>query len=985
MAMLSPFPNDAVGWLGFLLQVSARGTVVLALAALVCLALSRASAALRHLIWTLAIICLLSLPLLSVLLPSWQVRGIPRVLAATTVPMPERTLQPESASGTEATAAAKTVGTQGARADSASGSRHAAKSSPATAPAPRRPIRELIWPAALLFWAVGALVGFLYWLTGAVALMRLRRRAHPIADPSWSELLSETSAQLQLRRPVTLLRSPLGIVPMVWGWQRPVLLLPAGADSWSRERKRLVLLHELAHAKRADCLTQLLGQLARAIYWFHPLVWLALHRLRREREQACDDLVLGSGFRGSEYAGHLLSIANSFQQLALAQTVAIAVSRPAGIESRIRALLDPRRSRRGVTRPAALLAALVAAALLVALASARGASAAADADQHQPGVREQWQPQTENDPRLQQPVRIEILGRAAVPGLELLSEKTGVSLQVAPEDLETVGDRKFTVIAQGCSLKAIMVQLPKALQECHWDIDLRGEKPVYLLHRNGSAETVMAQAVEDFVRPIQEERRAAREARLAEAREALAMSSEELDELMKTDPLLAATVKEPEARHRLELLLSLPEKDMQEFAATGRAYMEYGSAPARYQQAAQQAADSFVKRQAELGDKGLKAWASVVPDVLPQAGICFEDYEDDGISLLLQYYDTRGTTGRRGDVLRSGPGTALPPQFPSDGRWFRKLLVSTGMQEKDADAVLSGLISAFSEGRQQRSQRKRALEWREPRSPQLHKIVTLPFNNAVDKVEMQRFIAKETGLSLVSDYFTTWGSGKIPEEAQAPLPVWRLLYLLGDSWFWSYAWNEAGDCLVLHDKLWYTFAPQEFPESMVLAYREKLKQQGRFTLDDVAAAAVELARRRPVPPRQRGEWPWSEVNVPSDLEQAGLSGHNLRSEAVLLYVSLSPEQRDKARSVEGLPYREMTPRQRYLVRPYAFFEGGWNHDRHPIPDEEISQAVFRIRQSTRKAGSESGESYELQVEFPSLQAGTGLWLRAPKAAAAGGS
>jgi hypothetical protein len=70
------------------------------------------------------------------------------------------------------------------------------------------------------------------------------------------------------------------------------------------------------------------------------------------------------------------------------------------------------------------------------------------------GLRDQWMPQTEHDPHLQQPVRIEIIGRAATAALKLLSEQTGVALGVALEGLETVGERKLTAIAQGFSLKA---------------------------------------------------------------------------------------------------------------------------------------------------------------------------------------------------------------------------------------------------------------------------------------------------------------------------------------------------------------------------------------------------------------------------------------------------------------------------------------------------------------------------------------------------
>jgi len=66
-------------------------------------------------------------------------------------------------------------------------------------------------------------------------------------------------------------------------------------------------------------------------------------------------------------------------------------------------------------------------------------AAAPAAAQHGLGAREQWQPQiADTDTRLQQSVEIEILGRAAVPALAMLSEATGASLSVAPEDLATV-------------------------------------------------------------------------------------------------------------------------------------------------------------------------------------------------------------------------------------------------------------------------------------------------------------------------------------------------------------------------------------------------------------------------------------------------------------------------------------------------------------------------------------------------------------------
>jgi hypothetical protein len=94
----------------------------------------------------------------------------------------------------------------------------------------------------------------------------------------------------------------------------------------------------------------------------------------------------------------------------------------------------------------------------------------------------------------------------------------------------------------------------------------------------------------------------------------------------------------------------------------------------------------------------------------------------------------------------------------------------------------------------------------------------------------------------------------------------------------------------------------------------------------------------------------------------------------------------------------MTPKQQNLVAPYAFFEGGWHHDKHALPEEEISRAVYRVKPHTETGrrrdhqGKEIGplitvETLGLRVEFPSLDAGASLWLRttspSPPPAAAG--
>ena len=146
-------------------------------------------------------------------------------------------------------------------------------------------------------------------------------------------------------------------MPMAWGILRPAVLMPAEADEWPIERLRIVLLHELAHVRRRDCLTHLLAQVACAVYWFHPLAWMAARRARAERERACDDLVLAAGTRGSDYAEELLQIARVMRSGRFPAVLAgatLAMAHRSQLEGRLLAILDPRIPRRGLTRLRAL-------------------------------------------------------------------------------------------------------------------------------------------------------------------------------------------------------------------------------------------------------------------------------------------------------------------------------------------------------------------------------------------------------------------------------------------------------------------------------------------------------------------------------------------------------------------------------------------------------------------------------------------------------
>jgi beta-lactamase regulating signal transducer with metallopeptidase domain len=328
-----------------------KSFVVLALAGGVCALWKRSSAATRHLIWFLAVVSLPCLPLLISTLPSWQRplwsvstgfdSGNQISVALELAPGTFAPKAPASPNAAEALAAGHNP-TGGSRAIATSFS-----------------VNWMV--SGLAAWFAGVALVLLSTVIGHFRLRRFSRNAQPLHDVDWARLLEEAGASLRLRRPVMLLQSADDPMPLTWGWRRPVVLLPAEAEHWPVERRRIVLLHELAHVKRRDCLTQLVARMVCALYWFNPLVWLAARQMCIERERACDDLVLTGGCKASDYASQLVEIATSFRRMP--QVAAIAMARPSGLERRITAIVDASRARQ--LRPATVWAVLVLAGGLI--------------------------------------------------------------------------------------------------------------------------------------------------------------------------------------------------------------------------------------------------------------------------------------------------------------------------------------------------------------------------------------------------------------------------------------------------------------------------------------------------------------------------------------------------------------------------------------------------------------------------------------------
>lgn len=384
-----------------LVELLLRATLLLAAAWAAAAALrgGGASAAMRHSAWLLCIAALLALPFVRWFVPALQLPILPGETALPSVAAPAVPL------GLTPSAA----GPGGAM----------------------RPAAPFAWGAVLLAaYLVGATMLLIRIAAGRAMLARLWRDAEPPADQAWEDQLSRLAAEMRLPRPVELRIARGPAMPMTWGTLAPKLLLPAEAAAWPAEQRRLVLLHELAHAARRDSLSRSAASLACALYWFHPGVWFAARRMRMEQEHAADDRVLAAGGSAQAYARSLLGLARRIGESARPDLAATMVG-ACQLERRLVSITRPARRDRPTAAFASASAALAALATLIAAAGVPVSASPAF-----PGLREGQPPRAASAPANDRagsimPVRAAETSSPGVGGRSAASRAASPSEQLA--------------------------------------------------------------------------------------------------------------------------------------------------------------------------------------------------------------------------------------------------------------------------------------------------------------------------------------------------------------------------------------------------------------------------------------------------------------------------------------------------------------------------------------------------------------------------
>lgn len=344
---MSPMLTDALHVLGAVpgLAFIAKATCIL-LVGFAALALAaRARAATRHAIVACTFAALVALPAVLWISPGFTV-NVPARTPLPAVVVPSATPGVVNAPRTDVTI------TNGSRTVT-----------------PRTPL--VTGERIVELWIIGALLTIAPFAFGLYQMRRLRRTSMPWTGDR--ALVAALARNAGVHRPVELLVHENISTPLMSGVLSPAVLLPGGAIDWSGDELRCALTHELEHVRRGDWLVHVIARGVCAVYWFHPLVWMAWRRLAVEAERSCDDAVLQNADQ-TEYAEQLVSLARRLSGSAPQPLMAMA--NRSDLSTRVSAVLDSSQARGRLRSLPAIGALIVTAVITTAMSPVRVVSTA---------------------------------------------------------------------------------------------------------------------------------------------------------------------------------------------------------------------------------------------------------------------------------------------------------------------------------------------------------------------------------------------------------------------------------------------------------------------------------------------------------------------------------------------------------------------------------------------------------------------------------
>ena len=179
-----------------------------------------------------------------------------------------------------------------------------------TTAAMREPFNKYV--CLFFIWSALALVLFVRKVTVYQGFIQYIKAGNKeVSDIKILNLLSDCEEKLKIKTRVELSCNPLLASPMLIGFFRPRIILPA--HEWEDKELSYIFVHELIHYRQRDMFYKWLIQIVVCAHWFNPFVYLLEKEVNKSCELSCDEKVISvlDDTARREYGDTLISFLKS--------------------------------------------------------------------------------------------------------------------------------------------------------------------------------------------------------------------------------------------------------------------------------------------------------------------------------------------------------------------------------------------------------------------------------------------------------------------------------------------------------------------------------------------------------------------------------------------------------------------------------------------------------------------------------------------------
>jgi beta-lactamase regulating signal transducer with metallopeptidase domain len=221
-------------------------------------------------------------------------------------------------------------------------------------------------PFLVGLWFLGVALSAVRLFGGVWQLHIFKTREKSEPGEEWQIKFESLCERLKINQTVRLLQSKIVETPMVIGWLKPIVLVPASVFTGMNPRElETILAHELVHIRRYDYLINFAQSFVEILFFYHPAAWWIGAQIRRERECACDDAVVRILDDSQIVYATALANLEEFRQRAKATRSPVLVAANGGkLMKRIERIIEKKNAKKGVFQTSLWSASLVSALIL---------------------------------------------------------------------------------------------------------------------------------------------------------------------------------------------------------------------------------------------------------------------------------------------------------------------------------------------------------------------------------------------------------------------------------------------------------------------------------------------------------------------------------------------------------------------------------------------------------------------------------------------